>query len=92
MDRPKIIYKFEAFTAQSLQNLKAQSLYFGSPLGFNDPYDCAIRAAIEEPTDSELEELKEAYAQKPGISDKLRRQFETTDIKQLKEMVIRSAQ
>ncbi len=36
------LYKYDALTAQSLRNIKGQVLYFGSPRGFNDPYDCAL--------------------------------------------------
>ena len=39
---PPKLYKYEAFSAQSLLNLKSQVLYFGPPLNFNDPYDCAL--------------------------------------------------
>lgn len=35
---PARLYKFEPFTARSLQNLKSQAMYFGSPRNFNDPY------------------------------------------------------
>jgi hypothetical protein len=52
---PKILYKYEPFSTQSLKNLKAQSVYFGSPLNFNDPYDCAITAGVSELDDSQLE-------------------------------------
>ncbi len=44
--KPKKLYKYEAFTEQSLKNLKAQAIYFGSPKNFNDPYDCALTPVI----------------------------------------------
>lgn len=58
MSKPKKLYKYEAFTVQSLKNLKSQTLYFGSPLNFNDPYDCAIRPKLSEPTGSDIEILR----------------------------------
>ncbi|MDO6612633.1 DUF2971 domain-containing protein [Shewanella sp. 1_MG-2023] len=59
MSKPKKLYKYEAFSVQSLKNLQSRTLYFGSPLNFNDPYDCAIRAKISEPTSSEIKVLQE---------------------------------
>ena len=58
MSLPKHLYKYEPFTAQSLQNLKAQVIYFGSPLGFNDPYDYALSPSIKEPTNADLNILQ----------------------------------
>jgi Protein of unknown function (DUF2971) len=55
--KPETIFKYEAFSAQSLKNLKAQSIYFGSPLGFNDPYDCALKPRMIEPSSSDLHRL-----------------------------------
>ena len=60
MDRPKTVFKYEPFSLRSLQNLKASSVYFGSPGGFNDPYDCALNATIAEPSHDEIGKLKEA--------------------------------
>lgn len=50
---PKTVFKYQPYTIQSLLNLKKQSIYFGSPKHFNDPYDCATTAIIAEPTDDE---------------------------------------
>lgn len=63
--KPKKLYKYEAFTEQSLQNLKAQVIYFGSPKNFNDPYDCALVPTIKSPSDSEVESLIPSYLNKP---------------------------
>ncbi len=52
--KPKLIYKYENFNVQSIKNLKSQSIYFGSPKNFNDPYDCAIRAEIMDPTQEQI--------------------------------------
>lgn len=56
--KPKKLYKYEAFTEQSLKNLKAQAIYFGSPKNFNDPYDCALTPVITPPSDSEVESIR----------------------------------
>ncbi|MBK8195342.1 MAG: DUF2971 domain-containing protein [Lewinellaceae bacterium] len=58
MDIPKNLYKYEPFTELTLSNLKRQSLYFSSPKNFNDPYDCAITAEIQELSNEQLEILK----------------------------------
>lgn len=92
MNLPKAIYKYESFSAQSLQNLKAQSIYFGSPLGFNDPYDCALSAGIATPTDEEIEALRSAYLERPNVSDEVKKQFLNSSYEKLREIVVRSTQ
>jgi hypothetical protein len=89
--KPETIFKYEAFTAQSLQNLKAQSIYFGSPLGFNDPYDCALEPKIVEPTLEELEEFRVSYSQRPDVPVEYQNAFRKIDILELGKMVERSA-
>ena len=61
MEKPKLIYKYESVTKQSLKNLHSRCIYFGSPRNFNDPYDCALNVRIEEPTDQELLGLRARY-------------------------------
>ena len=46
MQKPTTVFKYTPFTTQSLLNLAASSVYFGSPRDFNDPYDCAITMSI----------------------------------------------
>ena len=58
MTAPLLLYKYEAFSAQSLENLKNQVIYFGSPLRFNDPYDCALSPSIAEPSDEDVEKIR----------------------------------
>lgn len=92
MDIPSRIYKYEPFSAKSIQNLKAQSLYFGSPLAFNDPYDCALHAGVEVPTKEELKKLKDYYVQDPSVPEHIREEFETKDITELRDILIRSVE
>lgn len=42
MERPKRLYKYQSVSVQSLRNLKRNSIYFSSPINFNDPYDCLL--------------------------------------------------
>lgn len=89
MSPPLRLYKYEPFSAQSLQNLKDQVIYFGSPLRFNDPYDCALSPSIKEPTDAEIQRIRSHYIAKPDLDDKVRREFETATPTSLRIMFLR---
>lgn len=92
MSSPSHIYKYQAFTVQSLQNLKDQLIYFGSPLAFNDPYDCALSPRIKEPTDVDVERLRSYYLSMPEIESGIRREFETASPTALRLMLLRTGQ
>ena len=89
-DRPPIVYKYESFNVQSLLNLKAQSLYFGSPRNFNDPYDCAITATIRDPSAEEVELIRKCYVD-DKVPDALREQFRSMSLDELRQLLISSA-
>jgi hypothetical protein len=40
---PKRIYKYRRDCKNSLDNLKNNTVWLGSPDSYNDPYDCAFR-------------------------------------------------
>lgn len=82
MNIPENLYKYETLSIQSLLNLKNEIIYFASPEGFNDPYDCAIKTKIDEPTDKELEKLREIYLTK----DWPKNVVETLEAKSLLEL------
>lgn len=86
---PSCLYKYEPFTQQSLENLKAQSIYFGSPSGFNDPYDCAFLPHIRTPSDAEVESIREVYLHDPATPELARKQFEVSSTEQLREIFLR---
>lgn len=88
---PPRLYKYEPFTTRSLENLKAQSIYFGPPSGFNDPYDCALVPNIRWPTDAEVETIRAAYLRDPETPPGPREQFEGTATNELREILLRSA-
>lgn len=90
MNKPKYIYKYEPFSPRSIQNLKAQSLYFGSPLNFNDPYDCALYPGFEEPTVEEIEIFRNHYAQKKDIPLKAREEFLSQSTEELRGKLLRT--
>lgn len=75
MTKPKIIYKYQNFNSDTLRNLKAQSLYFSSPIKFNDPYDCAISPGVKELSDSEVNNIREAYIKKADVPQQVKDQF-----------------
>ncbi len=91
-DKPPLIYKYESFTVQSLLNLKANSLYFGSPRNFNDPYDCAIAATVRDPSPDELEQIRAHYIDDKATPEPIRNQFKTMSLDELKKTILNSAQ
>jgi len=85
MPKPARIFKYEAFTARSIQNLKEQIIYFGSPQNFNDPYDCAIPANIKEPTDQDVDRIRSHYLAKSTLDQSQKKQFETLILSELRK-------
>ena len=72
MEIPKKLYKYESFNELSLRNLKKQSVYFASPRGFNDPYDCAITAEIASLTSEQIEDFKRHYLNNEQIPSEVK--------------------
>ncbi|MEM4990009.1 DUF2971 domain-containing protein [Collimonas sp. H4R21] len=91
MNPPASLYKYEAFSTQSLLNLKGQIIYFGSPLKFNDPYDCALTPNILIPTDFEIETIRQAYLKMPNIPARSRQDLEVFDPPRMRESLMRAA-
>jgi len=91
VDKPTIVYKYESFNVQSLINLKAQSLYFGSPRNFNDPYDCAITATVRDPSAEEAELVRQHYLNSQSLSEAAKQQFKSMPIDELKQVLIKGA-
>lgn len=88
---PSRLYKYERLDAQTLRNLKAQVLYFGSPRGFNDPYDCACTPNIKTPQPVEVEELRKEYLSRPDLSDRQRQDFTSLPTIELAQTLVRVA-
>lgn len=91
MTPPPTLYKYESFSTQSLLNLKKQIIYFGSPLKFNDPYDCALTLNIVEPSDEEVFRVRDGYLANTDIPDRARQQFLTTSVDHLRHLLVRAA-
>jgi hypothetical protein len=90
-DLPATVYKYESFNIHSLQNLKAQSLYFGSPRKFNDPYDCAITATVANPSPDQIEVVKQRYLADPAIPTTFKQQYKSMPFDKLKQEIISGA-
>ncbi|MBL4832339.1 MAG: DUF2971 domain-containing protein [Pseudomonas sp.] len=90
MDLPEKLYKYEAFSVQSLLNLKNQVVYFAPPSGFNDPYDCALKADIEEMKPEETEKFKSIYLAKDW-PDHVKEALESKSPDELRPMLMRGA-
>jgi hypothetical protein len=91
MNPPPVLYKYEALSTQSLLNLKRQIIYFGSPLNFNDPYDCALTLNIKVPPDDELEAIRNAYLQEKNLPARVRAEFESYEDEKLREDLVHAA-
>ncbi|NQY21454.1 MAG: DUF2971 domain-containing protein [Campylobacteraceae bacterium] len=72
MKYPKKIYKYEPMTIQSIINLKAQAIYFNSPLNFNDPFDCNMELKLRVPYIDELPYILKFLRTELKGSDKLK--------------------
>lgn len=82
---PQKLYKYQAFTAQALESLKAQKIYFGPPSKFNDPYDCAFSPHIKSLTIEEVQSIRDKYLSEPGLPPERRLDFQNIKIEQLRE-------
>lgn len=87
---PSRLYKYEGFTARSLQNLKSQILYFGSPLNFNDPYDCAIAPNFAPLSDEEVEAIRTAYLRDEAMPALPRQQLTSFSTEAARAMLLRA--
>lgn len=90
MKIPKSLYKYESLSPISLENLKAQAIYFGSPLQFNDPYDCAITPNIRSLSDKDVDKIRHAYLSSPSTPAKVRSDFQTSSVDALRQTLMRS--
>jgi hypothetical protein len=92
MPKPARIFKYEAFTARSIQNLKEQIIHFGSPQNFNDPYDCALFPSIKEITDQDIERLRLHYIDLLSNEPSGKLHFETSSVSDLRLLFLKTGQ
>lgn len=91
MTKPEIIYKYQSFNSESLRNLKAQSLYFSSPLKFNDPYDCAVSATVKILSDDDVNKIRAAHIQKEDVPLPAKKKFAEIGNQELRDIFTKSA-
>lgn len=92
MNKPDKLYKYEQVSLQSLLNLKNQVLHFGAPANFNDPYDCAIKAKVLEPSDEEVERFRKKYSNIDDIPFVARQNLDELPKADLKQWLFQVAQ
>ena len=88
---PPRLYKYSSFTAQNLENLKNQQIYFNSPKNFNDPYDCSVTPSILIPSDEDVEKLRAQYLLDTDADSPIHGQITGASVAALREMFMRSA-
>ena len=57
MNLPPYLFKYQRVDLNSLVSLLGRFVYFGSPKNFNDPYDCAISAIVQELSEDGLNRI-----------------------------------
>lgn len=92
MPLPSRLYKYESFSTRALQNLKSQVIHFGSPLHFNDPYDCALTPNITTPSDADVEAIRSNYLCDDDLSPSQRAHFESVAVAKLRETLLVAAE
>lgn len=45
--RPHYVYKFQKLDEYTIRNMRNNSLYFNSPISYNDPFDCSLDIDID---------------------------------------------
>ncbi len=88
---PSRLYKFESCKGRSLENLRNQSIYFGSPKTFNDPYDCAMAPTFPPLSDEQTEAFRSALLRGP-LNQDISNLFQATPKDQLREHLTLGAQ
>jgi hypothetical protein len=76
MKTPTRIYKYQPFSELTLTSLKTQSIYFGSPAKFNDPYDCSMIPRFAKQSTEQLEKFRSNQLRRTDIPLKARKELE----------------
>jgi hypothetical protein len=66
---PRRLFKYQPFSELSVRGLKEQSIYFGAPSKFNDPYDCSFSLRVKEQSPEQLEAFREKELRRQDIPD-----------------------
>jgi len=88
---PSVLYKYQRVNANSLVNLKTHAIYMASPLGFNDPYDCALGSVMHEVTDSELDRIVSYCAKQVDVPVSIKQQLSSFNKIDLKAVFLKGS-
>ncbi len=72
---PERLYKYQAFSTKSLENLKNATLFCSRPERFNDPFDCAIRINKTQLDDDDFARVFEWYKHELSSSEIARAKY-----------------
>ena len=61
-------------------------------MNFNDPYDCALSPSVRDPTDEDVERIRQNYLARPNLISKARRELATFGIQALRLSFLRAGQ
>ena len=92
MGNPSTIFKYEPLSLRAIQNLKASSVYFGSPANFNDPYDCSLNTSLAPCSDAELEQLQKESVNFESYPPEVRAEIPKLTPRQFEDKVRRGAE
>ena len=92
MTKPTTIFKYEPLTLRAIQNLKASSVYFGSPTNFNDPYDCALTTELAPCDSDELERLKLECVDSDAYPPEIRAKMPDLSLEQFESQIRNGAE
>ena len=67
--------------------MKAQSIYFSSPNKFNDPYDCAITAAMNPLSEDDFLSIKKYLVSSNNVPENVKNEVEIYPIKEVSELL-----
>lgn len=91
VEPPPHLYKYAAFTAQNLENLKNRTIFFNSPHNFNDPYDCSVIPTICIPSDDDVDNIRGRYLADPETPSAVREQMQRATTQRLRQIFMKSA-
>jgi len=90
MKIPKRLYKYQKFSELTLQGLKTQTIYFGPPRHFNDPYDCSLSPSVKPQSNAELEKFRVNQLQRGDLPDAARLELQAMSTEKISEVLVRN--
>lgn len=74
--RPAKLYKYQPYSVQSLSNLARREVWFSRPGSFNDPFDSALKIALDELSEQDMRRILDylrkdvgEFAEEAGIAE-----------------------